>query len=34
MNGKHLEDLVTRMQKELNLRYTWLQANKPSLNGR
>ena len=33
MNGKHLEDLVTRMQKELNLLYTWLQANKLSLNG-
>ena len=32
MNGKHLEDLVTRMQKELNLLYTWLQANKLSLN--
>ena len=33
MNGKHLEDLVNRMQKELNLLYTWLQANKLSLNG-
>ena len=33
MNGKHLEDLVTRMQKELNSLYTWLQANKLSLNG-
>ena len=33
MNGKHLEDLVTHMQKELNLLYTWLQANKLSLNG-
>ena len=32
MNGKHLEDLVTRMQKELNLLYTWLQANKLALN--
>ena len=33
MNGKHLEELVTRMQNELNLFYTWLQANKLSLNG-
>ena len=33
MNGKQLEDLVTRMQKELNLLHTWLQANKLSLNG-
>ena len=33
MNGKQLEDLVTCMQKELNLLYTWLQANKLSLNG-
>ena len=33
MNGKHLEDLITRMQKELNLLYIWLQANKLSLNG-
>ena len=33
LNGKHLEDLVTRMQKELNLLYTWLQANTMSLNG-
>ena len=34
MNGKHLEDLVTRMQKkELNLLYTWLHTNKLSLNG-
>ena len=33
MNGKHLEDLVTHMQKEVNLLYTWLQANKRSLNG-
>ena len=32
MNGKHLEDLVTRMQKELNLLYTWLQSYKLSLN--
>ena len=32
MNGKHLENLVTRIQKELNLLYTWLQANKRSLN--
>ena len=27
MNGKTLEDLVTRMQKELNLVDTWLHAN-------
>ena len=33
MNGKHLEGLITRMQKELNLLYIWLQANKLSLNG-
>ena len=33
MNGKHLEDLITRMQKELNLLSIWLQANKLSLNG-
>ena len=33
MNGNQLEDLVTCMQKELNLLYTWLQANKLSLNG-
>ena len=33
MNGKHLEDLISRMQKELNLLYIWLQANKLSLNG-
>ena len=33
MNGKHLEDLITRMQKEFNLLYIWLQANKLSLNG-
>ena len=31
-NGKHLEDLITRMQKELNLLYIWLQANKLLLN--
>ena len=31
MNSKHLEDLVTRMQKQLNLLYTWLQVNKLSL---
>ena len=33
MNGKHLDDLVTSMQKELNLLYTWLQHNKLSLHG-
>ena len=33
MNGKYLDDLVTRMQKELNVLFTWLQANKLSLNG-
>ena len=33
MNGKHLEDLVNRMQRKLNLLYTWLQANKLLLNG-
>ena len=33
MNGKHLEDLITRMQKELILLYIWLQANKLLLNG-
>ena len=33
MNGKQLEDLVTRMRNELNLLYTWLQVNKLSLNG-
>ena len=32
MNVKHLEDLITRMQKELNLLNIWLQANKLSLN--
>ena len=32
MNSKHLDDLITRMQKELNLLYIWLQANKLSLN--
>ena len=33
MNGKNSEDLVTRMQKELNRLYIWLQANKLSLSG-
>ena len=33
MNGKHLGDLVTSMQKELNLLFIWLQTNKLSLNG-
>ena len=33
INGNHLEDLVTRMKKVLNLLYIWLQANTLSLNG-
>ena len=33
MNGKHLDNLVNRMQKLLNLLYTWLQPNELSLNG-
>ena len=30
MNGKQLDDLITRMKKKL---VTWLQSNKLSLNG-
>ena len=33
MHGKHLDDLIIHINKELYLLFTWLQANKLSLNG-
>ena len=33
LNGKHLDELIVLINKELNLLFTWLQANKLSLNG-
>ena len=33
LNGKHLDKLIVLINKELNLLFTWLQANKLSLNG-
>ena len=33
LNGKHLDDLIIRINRELELLFTWLQANKLSLNG-
>ena len=32
LNGKHLDDLIIRTNSELELLFTWLQANKLSLN--
>ena len=32
LNGKHLDELIVLINKELNLLFTWLQANKLSLN--
>ena len=34
LNGKHLDELIVRINKELNWLFTWLQANKLSLNGK
>ena len=33
LNGKHLDELIVLINKELNLLFTWLQANKQSHNG-
>ena len=33
LNGKHLDELMVLINEELNLLFTWLQANKLSLNG-
>ena len=33
LNGKHLDVLIIRINRELELLFTWLQANKLSLNG-
>ena len=35
LNGKHLDDLIIRLNRELELLFTctWLQANELSLNG-
>ena len=33
MNGKHLYELIIRINRELVWLFTWLQANKLSLNG-
>ena len=33
LHGKHLDDLIIRINKELDLLFIWLQANKLSLNG-
>ena len=32
LNGKHLDELIIQINRELELRFTWLQANKLSLN--
>ena len=32
LHGKHLNDLIIRINKELDLLFSWLQANKLSLN--
>ena len=32
LNGKHLDDLIIQINRELELLFTWLQANKLSLN--
>ena len=33
LNGKHLDVLIVLINKELNLLFTWLQANKLAING-
>ena len=33
LHGKHMDDLIIRINKELDLLFIWLQANKLSLNG-
>ena len=33
LHGKNLNDLIISINKELALLFTWLQANKLSLNG-
>ena len=33
LNGKHLDELIVLINKEFNLLFTWLQANKLSQNG-
>ena len=33
LNGKHLDELIVHINKELNLLFIWVQANKLSLNG-
>ena len=32
LNGKHLDELIIQINRELELRFTWLQANKLPLN--
>ena len=33
LNGKHLDELIVRINKDLNLLFTYIQANKLSLGG-